>query len=96
MNVKLDSDKNCRFRRVRVVVNPYSITSSRKCIYPGPTCPLSKSSRTQLTWLIMPHRDTSVAIKTSYQFSALNVTKGHKPSFPKCYISIPNDGDNPL
>ena len=44
----------------------------------------------------MPHSDTRVAIQQAFnQFSALNATEGHKPSFPTSYISIPNDGDDP-
>ena len=45
----------------------------------------------------MSHRDTSLAIKHTIYINpiALNATQGHKPSFSKSYISIPNDGDDP-
>ena len=42
----------------------------------------------------MPHKDTSVAIQKVINPSALNVTQGHKPSYPTSYILIPNDGDD--
>ena len=50
----------------------------------------------------MSPRNTSVADKiqlliqcsTRTESQALNVTQGHKPSYPTSYKSIPNDGDN--
>ena len=36
------------------------------CFSPGSTSPQSKSTRTQPTWLWMPHMDTSVAYQSSY------------------------------
>ena len=45
------------------------------CVSPGTTSPLSKSTRTQHTWLEMPHKDTRIAYQSSY-YSGSNCHKG--------------------
>ena len=45
------------------------------CVSPGTPRPLSKSTRTQHTWLEMPHKDTRIAYQFSY-YSGSNCHKG--------------------
>ena len=62
-----------------------------KRIYPGPTRPLSRTTRTQPTWLFMPSR-TQAQLSNKLLIQAINATQGNKTSYPTSYYQ---PGHNP-